>query len=120
MPVPAVGRLRLALVCPYSLSLPGGVQGQVFGLARAYRARGHEVSVVAPVDDVTPDLPAGVELVAVGHSVGVRANGSVAPVSLSLTAVRRGLRQIRAWEPDIVHVHEPFAPGVPLGTAMAR
>ena len=30
--------MRVAMVCPYSLSRPGGVQGQVTGLARALRA----------------------------------------------------------------------------------
>jgi hypothetical protein len=46
--------VRVALVCPYSLSTPGGVQGQVLGLARALRAAGDEVLVVAPVDDRGP------------------------------------------------------------------
>ena len=29
--------MRVALLSPYSLSVPGGVQGQVLGLARALR-----------------------------------------------------------------------------------
>ena len=32
--------LRVALVCPYSLSRPGGVQGQVVGLARVLAGTG--------------------------------------------------------------------------------
>ncbi len=39
------------MLSPYSLSRPGGVQGQVIGLSRALRARGHEVTVVAPASD---------------------------------------------------------------------
>ncbi len=106
-----VGRLRVALVCPYSLSRPGGVQGQVLGLARTLTARGHAVAVFAPADgSVVP--PDGVELVTTGHSTALRANGSVAPVSVSPGAVRRALAELRAWAPDVVHVHEPFAPGL--------
>ncbi|SVA71979.1 uncharacterized protein METZ01_LOCUS124833, partial [marine metagenome] len=30
--------VRIGLICPYSLTLPGGVQGQVLGLARKLRA----------------------------------------------------------------------------------
>ncbi len=30
--------MKIAMLSPYSLSRPGGVQGQVFGLARALRA----------------------------------------------------------------------------------
>ena len=33
--VPEPSAMRVGLVCPYSLTLPGGVQGQVLGLARA-------------------------------------------------------------------------------------
>lgn len=40
--------MRVALVCPYGLDAPGGVQGQVLGLARALRAEGAAVLVVAP------------------------------------------------------------------------
>ena len=32
--------MRVGLVCPYSLTLPGGVQGQVLGLGRALRDLG--------------------------------------------------------------------------------
>ena len=35
--------MRIGLVCPYSLTVPGGVQGQVLGLARVLRRLGHEV-----------------------------------------------------------------------------
>lgn len=113
------GGLRVALVCPYSLSRPGGVQGQVLGLARCLVDRGHSVTVFAPVDgDVAP--PEGVELVATGHSTALPANGSVAPVSVSPRAARRALRELRARTPDVVHVHEPFAPGMTYALLAAR
>ena len=110
--------LRVALVCPYSLSRPGGVQGQVLGLARSLAARGHAVRVLAPVDR-DEDRPGGIDFVPSGHSTAVRANGSVAPVSLSVSAARRALDAVRAWEPDVVHVHEPFAPGLPYALLVA-
>ncbi len=106
--------LRVAQVCPYSLSRPGGVQGQATGLARALVARGHAVSVFAPLDDPR-DAPDGVDLVACGHSVALPANGSVAPVSWSVPALRRALHALRAGAYDVVHLHEPFAPGLSYG-----
>ena len=42
--------VRVALLCPYSLSRPGGVQGQVLGLAAALTAAGHDAVVLAPAD----------------------------------------------------------------------
>ena len=48
---PAVGEpLRVGMVCPYSLSVPGGVQQQVLGLGRELRRMGVEVRVLAPCD----------------------------------------------------------------------
>jgi phosphatidyl-myo-inositol alpha-mannosyltransferase len=111
--------LTIALVCPYSLSRPGGVQGQVVGLARALERRGHRVTVLAPVDAVT-DAPEGVHLVATGRSVALPANGSVAPVTLSVPAVVRALRLLRSGGFDVIHVHEPFTPGVPFGLLVGR
>ena len=113
------GSMRVALVCPYSLSRPGGVQGQVLGLARSLVRRGHAVRVLAPVDR-DEDRPRGIDFVDSGHSTSVRANGSVAPVSLSPAAARRALEAVRAWEPDVIHIHEPFAPGLPYALLTAR
>lgn len=116
---PAGPALRIAMVCPYSLSRPGGVQGQALGLSRALGARGHQVSVFAPLDDAS-DAPSDLDLVATGHSVSLPANGSVAPVTLSLPAVCRALRSVRSIGFDVVHVHEPFAPGLPHGLLVGR
>ncbi len=108
---PAGPALRIAQVCPYSLSRPGGVQSQAVGLARALGARGHTVTLVAPLDDPS-DAPADVEFVAAGRSVRLPANGSVAPVALSPFAAAATLRAVRARRFDVLHVHEPFAPGL--------
>ena len=67
--------MRVALVSAYDLAVPGGVQAQVLGLARALGAAGHEVVVIAP-GVAGADQPAGLELVAVGRSHLLPANGS--------------------------------------------
>ncbi|MFN0090390.1 MAG: glycosyltransferase family 4 protein [Acidimicrobiales bacterium] len=105
--------MRIALVCPYSLTLPGGVQGQVLGLGRALRAGGHEVRVLAPCDGPPPD--AGV--VPLGNSIPTAANGSVAPLAPDPAAQLRTIRALRDEAFDVVHLHEPLAPG-PTMTAM--
>ncbi len=109
----------MALVCPYSLSRPGGVQGQVVGLARALERRAHRATVFAPLEAVA-DAPPGIELVAAGRPVSLPANGSVAPVALSMSAAVRSLRTLRAGGFDVVHVHEPFAPGLPYALLVGR
>ena len=89
------------------------------GLARALEARGHRVTVFAPLD-APGDAPLGVRLEVTGRSTPLPANGSVAPVTLSVPAVVRALRTLRTGGFDVVHVHEPFAPGVPIGLLVGR
>jgi phosphatidylinositol alpha-mannosyltransferase len=47
--------IRIGIICPYSLSLPGGVQGQVLALGRALRHKGYETRVLGPCDGPPPD-----------------------------------------------------------------
>ena len=70
--------MRVALVCPYSLSAPGGVQDQVVGLARALAGLGHDIEVVAP-----GGLPGDLRGTSAGRAFRFRVNGSVAPTSPS-------------------------------------
>ncbi len=106
--------MRVALVCPYSLSVPGGVQGQVIGLRRALVAGGCDAVIVAPCDGPAP----GDGVVAVGTTIAVPANGSRAPVTLAPRALVRAARVLRSGGFDVVHLHEPLAPG-PTWAALA-
>lgn len=105
--------MRIGLVCPYSLTVPGGVQGQVLGLARSLRTMGHEVRVLGPCDGPPPD--SGVT--PLGRSVPTAANGSVAPLAPDPSAQLRTIRALRDEDFDVVHLHEPIAPG-PTMTAL--
>lgn len=105
--------MRVGLVCPYSLTVPGGVQAQVLGLARSLRALGHEARVLAPSDGPPPD--AGVT--SLGASVPTAANGSVAPLAPDPACQLRTIRALRDEGFDVVHLHEPLCPG-PTQTAL--
>lgn len=99
--------LRVAIVCPYSLSVFGGVQGQVLGLAHALRRRGFETRVIAPCDGPPPE--AGITTV--GPTRRFPSNGSIAPITSNHLAAARTLEALRSFAPDIVHLHEPLTPG---------
>jgi phosphatidylinositol alpha-mannosyltransferase len=105
--------MRVGLVCPYSLSIPGGVQGQVLGLAKALRATGVEARVLGPCDGPPPDAFVS----PLGNSVAAASNGSIAPVAPDPAAALRTIRVLRDERFDVVHVHEPLAPG-PCMTAL--
>ncbi len=116
--------MRVAMLCPYAMDRPGGVQGQVAGLAGALRARGVDVTVLAPLAGSPKrrsgspwrgdgardgrDLPE--RMIAIGRSIPVPANGSRAPVALSPSAFGRARRILEMGGFDVVHVHEPLAP----------
>ena len=99
--------VRVGMVCPYSLSLPGGVQGQVIGITRAMRAMGVEARVLAPCDGPPPEN----WITPLGASVAAAGNGSIAPIAPDPSAALRTIRALRDERFDIVHLHEPFVPG---------
>jgi len=102
--------MRIAQVCPYSLTLPGGVQAQVMGLTRVLRSLGHEARVLGPCDGPPPEP----WVTALGVSIPTASNGSVAPIAPDPSAALRTIRALRDEEFDIVHLHEPLVPGPPL------
>ena len=105
--------VRVGLVCPYSLTIPGGVQGQVLGLARELRMLGHDARVLGPCDGPPPD--AGIT--PLGRSIPFASNGSVAPLAPDVSCALRTIRALRDEKFDVLHLHEPLAPG-PTTTAL--
>jgi len=105
--------MRVGLICPFSLTVPGGVQGQVLGLARSLRHLGHDARVLGPCDGPPPD--AGVT--PLGRSVPTAANGSVAPIAPDPSCQLRTIRALRDEGFDVLHLHEPLVPG-PCMTAI--
>ncbi len=103
--------MRIGLVCPYAWDAPGGVRSHVADLAQTLIARGHEVSVLAPIDE-SDDVPEWI--VDGGNPVSVPYNGSVAKLSFGVKATGRVRRWIRDGNFDVLHVHEPLAPSLSL------
>lgn len=103
--------MRVGLVCPYSLDVPGGVQNHVMDLAEALIGLGHGVSVLAPGDHET-ELPPYV--VTVGGAVPVPYNGSVARLSFGPVAATKTRRWLRDGRFDVLHLHEPAVPSLSL------
>ena len=105
--------MRVGLVCPYSWSVPGGVQSHAAGLASALRDAGVDAEILAPADGPAPGV------VALGRSIPIPSNGSVQRVALSPAAVARTARAVRDRGYDVVHLHEPFLPATCLTALLA-
>ena len=105
--------MKVLLVCPYSWATPGGVGAHVANLAAAMRTRGHEVRIVAPDAADAPGV------ISVGRSIPIPYNGSIARLAFGPRVALRVRVVIRRFRPDVIHVHEPFAPSVGLATLFA-
>ncbi|MGI8755236.1 MAG: glycosyltransferase family 4 protein [Acidimicrobiales bacterium] len=108
--------MRIGMVCPYSISVPGGVQEQVLGLSRVLRAKGHHARVLAPSDGPPPDG----WVTPLGNSIPTAANGSVAPIAPDPSAQLRLIRAVRDEGFDVMHLHEPLVPGVTQTAAFMK
>lgn len=108
--------LRVVLVCPYSLDVPGGVGTHVLGLAGWLAEQGNAPTVIAP-GTRRPGAGPGVEVELLGPATGLPFNGSVANLALAPRQSRRAVALLGGA--DVVHVHEPLTPGVAHAAARA-
>ncbi|HET7045112.1 MAG TPA: glycosyltransferase family 4 protein [Gaiellaceae bacterium] len=107
--------MRIAIVCPYSWSVPGGVQTHVAGLAAALRERGVDAEVLAPADG-----PVGLEgFRSLGRTIRFDWEGTATRVALSPATAVRTARLVRSRRFDVVHVHEPMLPAAGLTAVWA-
>jgi len=109
---PAFARpLRIALVTEYYYPHLGGIVEHVHFFAREARKLGHHVDII------TSNIEGGAEepnLIRVGRSQPIYANGSQARMTLGF-GLEKKLRKIFArGKYDIVHVHSPLSPILPL------
>ncbi|MEX2549545.1 MAG: glycosyltransferase family 4 protein [Nitriliruptoraceae bacterium] len=111
--------MRVAIVSPYDLSVPGGVQSHIEQLAAWLTAQGDQVLMLGPGQPpARPATPTTPGLVPLGRARGVPFNGSVAPIALGPATAAATIRALRALRPDVVHVHEPLVPMVGLGAVL--
>ena len=108
--------MRIALVCPYAWDEPGGVQVQVRGLGLRLRERGHEVLAIAPASTRPPEP----WVIRAGAPVSIPYGDTRAPISPWPGTRRRVRAALEAFAPDVVHVHEPFAPSASVFALGAR
>lgn len=105
--------MKIAMVSPYDFAWPGGVTAHVSQLAQQLTHCGHQVKVLAP-HSPTREHPEMDDLVPMGRSVPVPSGGSIARVSLSWKVYRRVQQVLEQERFDVIHLHEPLAPVLPL------
>ncbi len=104
--------MKIALVSPYDLSVAGGVRTHILGLDKAFREMGHSVKILAPASDES--ALADNVIVVSDHVVPVGISGSTARITLSLNVYRNVKRILKEEQFDVVHIHEPLVPTLPI------
>ena len=119
--------MKIGIVVPYSWSFWGGVVDHAEQQMRALHALGADARIIIgndPPGSFTrvlhpslgrhTDVPP--EVIPVGRSVIVPANGTLPNIVLSPPSVFRIRRVLERERFDVVHVHEPMTPAIGVAT----
>jgi phosphatidylinositol alpha-mannosyltransferase len=102
--------MRIALVSPYDWLTPGGVNRHVEQLAAHLVELGHYVRIIAPASGAVADP----RVIVAGYPVPIPAAGSHARISLDPRLGRRVRLILEDEQFDVVHIHEPLMPTLPI------
>jgi phosphatidylinositol alpha-mannosyltransferase len=117
-----VWAVRIALLSPYSWTYPGGVTRHIQALAQELTRAGHQATILAPFDPddaLSRRLHRGARpqpltppdnLVALGRTIGLPANGAVSNLTATPHSVFALRRELRSGRYDVLHIHEPVVP----------
>lgn len=102
--------MKIALVCPYDYSFPGGVANHMSHLDEHLTRMGHEVKILAPCSKHVE----GAEVIPLGKPVPIPTSGSIARIGFAFLSSFRVKAILKKEKFDIIHIHEPLTPMVPL------
>ena len=102
--------MKVALVSPYDWLTPGGANQHVDQLARQLALRDHEVRIIAPAAGPVADA----RVIVAGTPLSIPASGSRARIAFDPRLGRQVKRVLAEEQFDVVHLHEPLMPTLPL------
>lgn len=108
--------MKICLVSEYYYPLLGGITEHVYHFARQCLSYGHQVSLLTshagPIDPAL--IPKGLNIHQMGMSTPVCANGSFARATIAPFLGTRVRHFLSRNSFDIVHIHSPLTPILPL------
>lgn len=105
--------MKILLVSPFDFTFPGGVNEHILHLDAQFRKRGHETRVLTPRSLGEDEQDDG-HFIKLGTAVPIPANGSTARITLSPFVSGKVKDLLLRERFDIIHLHEPLAPALPL------
>ena len=105
--------MKIAQVSPYDYPYAGGVQEHIRHLSEHFQAQGHQVWILAASSADEDELQDNIIKVS-GTIVPVPFSGSTVRISISPQVYWRIKRILEEGQFDIIHLHEPIVPLLPL------
>jgi phosphatidylinositol alpha-mannosyltransferase len=105
--------LKIGIVTTTYHPYPGGVPEHVYHTCIELGRLGHDVRVVT-THFRSGRAPNEEQVIRIGRSVPIPANGSICPVAVDVRMRGKVRRALLAERFDILHVHEPLMPGLCL------
>jgi phosphatidylinositol alpha-mannosyltransferase len=100
--------MKIGVVCPYDLSLSGGVQNIVLQMHERFLARGHKARIISVRPEKKIDLK---EAVFFGKATPVLWNGAMSSFNFGSIATNREMDSyLRKEKFDVLLIHEPLIP----------
>ncbi len=104
--------MKIALVSPYDYSYPGGVVRHISSLESCFTRMGHTVKIIAPASKPVNDY--GDRFIPIGKPRPIPTSGSIARITISLNLANQVKEVLEREKFDIIHLHEPLVPALPL------
>ncbi len=109
--------MKILQVSPFDFNVRGGVNEHVSHLDAAFRTLGMETRILAAASAGMREIDDG-HIYRLGTSIPFPSNGSTARVTVSPFVISKVSRFLERENFDIVHVHEPLAPVLPMAALL--
>lgn len=102
--------MKIAQVCPYDFSRPGGIKNHIIGLSEALRKEGHDVHIITPT--ASGEIEEGIQRVfQFGKKRSTTSRSTKIDLSIALGAQVKSLRMhLKKEQYDIIHYHNGWTP----------
>jgi phosphatidyl-myo-inositol alpha-mannosyltransferase len=109
--------MKILQVSPFDFNVRGGVNEHVNHLDAAFRTLGMETRILAAASADMGENDDG-HIYRLGRSIPFPSNGSTARVTVSPFVISKVSRFLERENFDVIHVHEPLAPVLPMAALL--
>jgi phosphatidylinositol alpha-mannosyltransferase len=105
--------VKIAQVCPYDFSRPGGVKSHILSLTKYLKHAGHDVVIIAP--NINSSLVTEEDVHFFGSNRSVNLGGTKIDVNIALGSQWKDLKSfLNGQQFDIIHYHTIWNPLLPF------